>query len=186
MELIEALYTRRAIRSFEDKQVDKETISTLIHAAIQAPSAMNSQPWAFAVVQDRNLLRDYSTRAKTYALSTLGNEPHAREWESILSRPDYDIFHGAPTLIIICAKPDGLVPAEDCSLAAANLMLAAHAKGLGTCPIGFARLWLNLPEVKSELGIPANYSPVFPVVVGYQKGPAHPVERRAPEVLFWR
>jgi len=78
------------------------------------------------------------------------------------------------------------MPAEDCSLAAENLMLAAHAMGLATCPIGFARLWLNRPDVKKELGIPESYAPVFPVVVGFQKEPAHSVERKPPEILFWK
>jgi len=185
MEVLDAIYSRRAVRSFTNTQITREMIDKLIDAAIQAPSAMNSQPWAFAVVQDRELLKGYSARAKEHSLGTLGDNPHAQEWESILSRPDYDIFHGAPTLIIICAKPDGLMPAEDCSLAAQNLMLAAHALGLGTCPIGFARMWLNLSEVKEEIGVPKNYFPVFPVVVGFPKGPTHYSERKPAEVLFW-
>jgi len=186
MEVLDAIYSRRAVRSYTDKQVDRATVEKLIDAAIQAPSAMNSQPWAFVVVQDRKVLNSYSARAKVHALSTLGDNPHAQEWESILSRPDYDIFHGAPTLIIICAKPDGLMPAEDCSLAAQNLLLAAQALGMGTCPIGFARMWLNRPEVKKEIGFPEDYSPVFPVVVGFPKEPAHQVERRPAEILFWK
>jgi hypothetical protein len=45
---------------------------------------------------------------------------------------------------------------------------------------------LNLAEVKKELGIPADYKPVFPVIVGSQKDAAPPVERKAPEVIFWK
>ena len=78
------------------------------------------------------------------------------------------------------------MPAEDCSLAAQNVMLAAQAFGLATCPIGFARHWFNRPEVKQEFGIPESYSPVFPLILGFQKEPAHPADRKPPEVLFWK
>jgi len=57
---------------------------------------------------------------------------------------------------------------------------------LGTCPIGFARSWLDLPESKQTLGIPADYTPVMPIIVGYpQEIPPH-AARKAPEILFWK
>jgi nitroreductase len=65
-------------------------------------------------------------------------------------------------------------------------MLAAHATGLGTCPIGFARSWLNLARTKRALAIPLNYTVVFPVIVGYPKGAMPPVVRREPEIVVWR
>jgi nitroreductase len=187
MNVIEAIYRRRAVRSYAEKEVDRTTITELLKAAVQAPSAINLQPWAFAVIQDRKLLPEYSERAKRHALTTLATHPQADHLRAILAKPDFDIFYHAPALIIICAKPAAeMTPEEDCSLAAQNLMLAATEMGLATCPIGFARLWLNLAEVKQELGIPADFKPVFPVIVGYQKDPAPPVERKKPEVIFWK
>lgn len=187
MKVIDAIYQRRAVRSYTDKQVDHATIVELLKAAVQAPSAINQQAWAFAVIQDRKLLAEYSERAKKHALTTLATHPQAEHLRAILARPDFDIFYHAPALIIICAKPAmEMTPEEDCCLAAQNLMLAATEMGLATCPIGFARMWLNLAEVKKELGIPADYEPVFPVIVGYQKDPAPPVERKAPEIIFWK
>jgi nitroreductase len=64
-------------------------------------------------------------------------------------------------------------------------MLAACAMGLGTCPIGFARPWLNQARIKQSLSIPDGYVAVFPIVVGYPSGETSPVQRRAPEILFW-
>jgi hypothetical protein len=84
----------------------------------------------------------------------------------MLADPNYNIFYNAGTLVVICAKPGGLNPAEDCCLAAQNLMLAAHAAGLGTCPIGFARPWLNLSETKKELALPGDFEAVCPLIVG--------------------
>jgi nitroreductase len=104
----------------------------------------------------------------------------------MISDPAYDVFHRAGTLIIICARPDAHNGEEDCCLAAQNLMLAACAMGMGTCPIGFARPWLGQARIKQGLGIPDDYVPVFPVVVGYPSGETPPVQRRAPEILVWQ
>ncbi len=96
------------------------------------------------------------------------------------------LFYDAGTLVTICAKPMSPWSAFDCCLAAQNLMLAACEMGLGTCPIGFAKPWLDLPEVKRELGIPDDYVPVFPVIIGVPQGdtPAHP--RNDPEIVSWK
>jgi nitroreductase len=71
-------------------------------------------------------------------------------------------------------------------VAAQNLMLAAAALGLGTCPIGFAIPALNRPEVKAELGLPRDVSVVAPIVVGVPRDEAaRPTSRKAPEIVSW-
>jgi nitroreductase len=186
MELMEAIYRRRAVRSYTERTVDRDTVMTLIRAAVQAPSALNDQPWAFAIIQDARLLAEYSDRAKALVLATLQPGSPLGHFRDTLANPGYNLFYDASTLIIICAKPAGANSVEDCCLAAQNLMLAAYGMSLGTCPIGFARPWLALPEVKRELGIPADYAPVFPVIVGYPKGETPPVPRNEPEILLWK
>jgi nitroreductase len=186
MEVLEAICQRRAVRAFRETGVDHEVVKSLIRAAIQAPSATNAQPWAFAVIQDRELLHRCSDRVKAYLLETLKPDSPLSQYRNTLADPGFEIFYQAPVLIVICARPNTLQAAEDCSLAAQNLMLAAHAMGLGTCPIGFARSWLNLPEVKRELGIPPECAPVFPVVVGHPSGPTTPAPRKEPEIVCWR
>lgn len=186
MDLMEAIYSRRSVRSYTDQQVEKPMVEALIQAAVQAPSALNQQPWAFAVIQDRNLLAQYSSRVKAHVLKTLEPQSPLYSHREALANPDYNVFYGAGTLIIVCAKPEGVHAEEDCSLAAQNLMLAAHATGLGTCPIGFAQPWLNLARTKRTLAIPPNYAVVFPVIVGYPKGAQPAVARREPEIVVWR
>lgn len=185
MELFDAIYQRRAVRDYTDAVVPKAALMTLLNAAVRAPSAMNSQPWAFAIITDRARLKGFSDRAKAQFLTLLTPDSPLHGHLEILSDPVTNIFYNAGTLVIICAKPAGLEPGEDCSLAAQNLMLAAHASGLGTCPIGLARPWLNLPETKRELGIPAEYKPVFPVIVGFPAGTTPTVARRDPEIVNW-
>jgi len=186
MDLMQAIRHRRAVRAYKDRPLDRATLEELLEAAIQAPSAMNAQPWAFYVVQDKHLLKTWSDRAKIVYLAQAPPTDLPEPYRQILSDPAFNIFYDAPALILICAKPGGMVPAEDCSLAGQTLMLAAYGHGLGTCPIGFARAWLNRPEVKLELGIPAAYEPVLPIIVGYPREIPPPRERRTPEILAWR
>jgi nitroreductase len=186
MEIFEAIRGRRAVRAFTEAEVDREQLTRLIDTAVQAPSAINAQPWAFAVIQDRQLLHRCSEQAKAHLLETLESDSPLSRFRDTLADPAFDIFYHAPALIVICARPDTPQAAEDCALAAQNLMLVAHAMGLATCPIGFARSWLSLPEAKRELGIPAECAPVFPVVVGHPRGPVAPPGRNAPQIVSWR
>lgn len=185
MEVMEAIYQRRSVRAYTDQPVDKATVEALIKAATHAPSSMNEQPWAFIVIQNASQLARWSERIKAYVLKHLKPDSPLAKYRDMISNPDYHVFHRAGTLIIICARPDAHNGEEDCSLAAQNLMLAAYAMGLGTCPIGFARPWLNQSRIKRSLSIPDGYVVVFPVVVGYPSGGTPPVQRRAPEILFW-
>jgi nitroreductase/cold shock CspA family protein len=183
MDVTRAIYGRRAIRAYTQEPVSRHAVERLIDAAVQAPSAMDLEPWSFAVVEGAERLRRFSDLAKQAipqaVLETLGGRLRAT-----LADPNYNIFHGAPVLIVICATSDESQAEEDCCLAAQNLMLAAHAIGLGTCPIGFARPWLRLPETKKELNIEANHIPVLSVVVGHPaECPAGP-GRRAPTIVL--
>jgi nitroreductase len=186
MELMDAIYKRRAVRAYKTQKVDRATVEVLIEAAIQAPSAMNQQPWAFGVVQDPDLLARWSGRAKAHFLATLDPGLHLGELRDMLASPDFNIFYDAGTLILICAKPGTMNGVEDCCLAAENLMLAACSLGFGTCVIGLARPWLNLAETKRELDIPADYEPVLPIIVGYPRGETPATPRNEPEILFWK
>lgn len=186
MELHEAIYRRRSVRHFTDQEVTSATVMALLDAAIQAPSALNQQPWVFGVFHGRKLLQDFSERAKRYLMATSHPlfETHTRT--ELYHDTSYSIFHHAGTLIVIYAAHGHLNPNEDCCLAAQNLMLAAHGLGLGTCPIGYARSWLDLPETKRQLGVPPDCTAVFPVVVGYPAAEPPPVPRRKAETVAWQ
>ncbi|HWQ61715.1 MAG TPA: nitroreductase family protein [Negativicutes bacterium] len=186
MNIAEAIENRRSVRSYTAQKVDKATIEKLIAAAIQAPSASNAQPWSFAVIQDTNLLKEYSDRTKKLLLGSMTEDsPHAK-YRGMLQNPDFNIFYTAGTLLMIYARPRGLHSYGDCCLAAQNVMLTAHSLGLGTCWIGFARTILDQPEVKRELGVPADYAIVAPIIVGYPQGKIPQLTRDEPEILFWR
>jgi len=184
MDVIDALYHRRAIRDFTEEPIAKEQVDQLINAAIQAPNAMDRQRWAFVVLRDRALLKRISDEAKNLTLAMMGSAPHMAPFRAHLLRADFNIFYNAPTLLLICGTEDDRFVEQDCCLAAANFMLAAHARGLGTCWIGFAEAWLSQAEAKKELGIPAHYRPIAPIILGRPRSQPPAPERHRPDVVW--
>lgn len=182
----DAIFHRRAVRRYTEQSVDPETVQQLLMAAVQAPSALNQQPWVFGVFHGRQRLRVYSERAKAYLVANYPATFELHSRSEMYEDPNYDVFHGADTLIVIYAARGRLHPNEDCCLAAENLMLAAYGLGLGTCPIGFARPWLDLLETKRELDIPEHYAAVFPLVLGYPATLTEPTPRDEPNVVSWK
>lgn len=182
MDVKEAIYTRRATREFTSEPVEEKTLRELIDAAVQAPSAVNSQPWSFCVVRDKALLAKISSAAKAHMVKNTPVGLLSHHFDQILHDPSFDIFYHAPALIVICTTSEIPWAVEDCALAAENLMLAARTIGLGTCWIGFAQGWLGTAEGKATLGLPEAYLPVAPIIVGYPKSAVPPVPRKEPEI----
>jgi nitroreductase len=186
MTLRDAIYGRCSVRTYALEPIDRPTLLTLLAAAVRAPTAMHAEPWQFVIVQDVDRLKRLSDRAKLlFSAETKGLHPE-RSGRNIFSQPGFNVFHDAGTLVVICARTAGPFAQADCWLAAQNLMLAAHAMGLGTCVIGSAASALNLPEVKDELGIPPEAIAVAPIIVGKPSGEALPTPRKEPQILAWR
>ncbi len=178
---LDVIHQRRAVRHYTPEKVDDTAIRTMLEAAVQAPTAMHREPWAFVVIQDRALLQRLSDRAKTLAQA----QPTPHRDLGPFASPDFNIFYDAGTLIVVCGKPMGPFVTADCWLAAENLMLSACAMGLGTCCIGFAVPVLADPDVKRELGIPPDVTAVAPIIVGVPAGVTEAVGRKSPDVLSW-
>ena len=183
MELREAIYGRRATRGFTREPVSKELIEKLVDAAIHAPSAVNEQPWDFAIVQDTMLLDRISAAAKAHMAKAMASSEFPRRLHENLDDPDFHVFYHAPVLIVISAK-SGDWATENASLAAENLMLAAYAQGLGSCWIGFAQRWLETEEGKRAIDVPEDFYPVAPIIVGHPSM-IMPVVPRNPARIRW-
>ena len=188
MNVMDAIYHRRAVRNYTQQKTDRNAISSLLDAAVHAPTAVHEEPWSFVVIQDKQMLNRLSETAKS--LLVYGkDEIHPLHGSHALHRftnPDFNAFYNAETLIVICGKPMGPYVVADCWLAAENLMLAACAMGLGTCVIGLSVTALNTPEWKKELNIPAEMTAIAPVIVGVPSGEIPEVPRRKPELLSWK
>jgi len=184
MEFSEIIKSRRAVREYTDAPINRFTIERLIEAAIQAPSAMNLQPWAFAADLDRARIDEFGKQAKTWTLVNFPQTSFTPEFRKMLEDQKFTMFYHAPALVIVLAKSSDAWAAEDCCLAAENMMLAARNEGLGTCWIGLARPWLNLSSTKSKLNIPGHFHVIAPIVVGYPK--AWPESHgRSPAEIHW-
>ena len=159
MEILEAILTRRSVREFTGDPVSKTDLSDLLRAGMQAPSARNRQPWHFVVIDDPDVL-------------------HAV--------PDFHPFSKmllqAPLAILVCSKYN--LESEytswmlDCSAATQNILLAAHAKGLGAVWLGILANPERVNGIRKLLKIPEAIQPVSLVAVG------HPAFRPEPEDRF--
>lgn len=186
MTLQEAIAQRRSVRSYSDRPVPKEIIEQLLTAATMAPSAMNTQSWAFGVLEGREQLQEMGDRARLALLAELDAKGVTGEFRDRLADPEMKPFYGATTLVVIYATSQDPFSAINCALAAQNLMLCATDLGLGTCWIGVASILLNGPETKRELGVPETYEVVAPIIVGYPAEDTPEKARNAPSVLFWK
>lgn len=192
---LDVIFSRRSVRAYTGGAIDTDTVRALLDAAVQAPTAMHAEPWAFVVVQDSEALKRYSDAAKALWSTELGQhrELHAvgeaavrSQFSERMADPDFNVFYDAGTLIVICATATGPFVTADCWLAAANLMLAATAMGLGSCCIGSAVGALNTPGLKQELNIPAGMIAVAPIIVGVPAGPADQAARKSPNIVCWK
>ena len=185
MSLYEAILARRSVRSYTTQKLNKETIPSLLEAAIRAPTAMHSEPWGFVIIQDKKVLKDISDQAKPMLLTstcTHQQQLSVNFFEQLVSQ-DFNIFYNAGTLILICSNTKLTTSEADCWLAAENLILAACAMGLGTCIIGCAVPILNLAETKIKLSIASEFNVVAPIIVGYPNNMPARTSRKHPNIL---
>jgi nitroreductase len=183
--VIEAIKSRRAIRSYEDKPVSESAIQTMLEAATYAPSAINIQPWKFTIITNKEAMKQLSDTAKPALLRMLpdvGDEGLVG-LKKQLANPQYNIFYNAPLLIFVSGIKSRYA-IYDCSMAAQNMMLAAYALGIGSCWIGTAVGLANDPKVKTELGVPDDHEVHAAIIFGYPKGgfPKAP-EKRPAQIL---
>jgi len=180
--VIEAIKSRRAIRSYEDKPVPDSAIQTMLEAATYAPSAINIQPWKFTLVTNKEAMKHLSDTAKPNLIRMLPDvgDEGLMGLKKRLSDPQYNIFYNAPLLIFVSGIKSTYT-IYDCAMAAQNMMLAAYTLGIGSCWIGTAVALANDPKVKTELGVPDDHDVHAAIIFGYPKGgfPKAPEKRPA-------
>jgi len=159
-DILETIYSRRSIRIYDRKKLEKETINNLLKAAMAAPSASNSRPWEFVVVTDEAKISLLRSKVK------YGN-------------------YNAPAIIIICsnlaiAQNESAYKywVQDCSAATENLLVAAAGMGLGTCWVASYPKEDIINLLRETLGIPEDVVPLNLIYVGY------PAEEKAPRTQY--
>jgi nitroreductase len=160
MDAFEALRDRRSIRKYKPDPVPRELVEQVVDCARLAPTANNVQPWEFVVVTDAG---------KRQAIADL------TDWGKFIA--------SAPVCVVVLCK-DTKYYLEDGCAALENLMVAAHALGLGTCWVaGDKKDYAG--KVPEMLGAPAGYKLIGLVSLGYPgEHPKRP-KRKLSEVLHW-
>lgn len=162
---IETIMTRTSIRSFTDKAVSADTVEMLLRAGMAAPTAVNLQPWHFVVVNER---------AKLDELGGSGRQSKMLQ-ESTLA-------------IVVCGDmnkalegPGQAFWIQDCSAATENILLAAHALGLGAVWTGCYPIEERVATVSQVLSLPENLVPLCVIVMGYPNEQPAPKDKWKPE-----
>ncbi len=182
--VLEAIHQRRSIRAYEAKPVPREILKTIIDAANEAPSAMNSQPWRFVVVENAEAKKKLLAAALPQAkkITELVKDADPERYETIKKRyaelPD-PVYYSAPAVVFVIGR--GRYAPHSCPLACENRMLAAHALGLGSCWVGFGAMVTDDPEARTVLQLGDDETIFGPILIGYPKGkvPGRPVKRNA-------
>ena len=215
MVLIRAMVERRSVRAFLDRPVEKEKLERLLQLATRAPSAINLQPWEITVVfgeEKKRLSRVLVKRMREKNISCapgarnrlpevflerqrglldviLPNLPDEASFEDFINEGSCN-FYGAPSaVIIVIDEVFSSVRLTDIGILLGYLLLAAHAMGLGTCPIGLITAFDD--DIRELLNIPDQKQVVIGVGMGYAD-PEDPVNRarsnRVPlgDVVKWR
>jgi nitroreductase len=170
--VIEAIKRRRSVRSYESMPVPKDVIHAIIEAGNEAPSAMNSQPWRFVVVEDKKTREMLLKTALPNAKRILGmvKESDPERYETIMKRLDEledPVYYSAPAIIFVIGS--GRYAEHSCPLACENMMLAAYSLGLGSCWVGFGSMVTEDAEVRNLLELNEDEALFGPILLGYPK-----------------
>lgn len=178
--------SRRSIRKYKPDTIPKDIISEIILAGTYAPSALALQPWAFIVVQNMEFMKKVSEYCKPIMISLMkdAHDGMSDEFRGLLLSEGYSIFYHAPLMIMVIGKSSSRFRDIDCSLCAENMMLAAHARGIGSCWVGSTEVAYDNPEIMAGFMIPEGYSPVGTIVFGYPDEHPEAHDKKA-AVITW-
>jgi nitroreductase len=183
MNVLDCINSKRSIRKYKEDKIPKEVLKQLITLGTKASTGSGLEPWGFVIIQNQEEINHWSAEIKHYLAKNLHDYPYLKQYESWLANPQFNVFNHADTLLIIYGNTDSHWYKYDCTLAAGNIMLAAHDMGIGTCWIGFAEYMLNTREFKEQYHIPENYELVCPLSMGYEINAAKPPTRKEP-IIF--
>ena len=178
-ELLELIRTRRSIRRYEARTVPPALVDQLLEAALWAPSAHNRQPWRFVVIDGNGTKKQLAMAMGARLRQDLAADGAPPEMIARDVERSYARITAAPLLILLCltmqdmdtypdarrAANEALMAAQSTAMAGQNLLLAAHALGLGAC-------WLCAPlfcpdVVRQTLALPDDWQPQGLITAGY-------------------
>ena len=168
--MLKELLERRSVRNYKKDMIPKEILERIIHAGTYAPTGRNLQAPIIVAVTNREM-RDRLSKLNADIMGT-----------------NSDPFYGAPVVLVVLADKSVPTYVYDGSLVMANLMLAAHSEGVGSCWIHRAKEEFELPEGKAilrDLGIEGDYEGIGHCILGYPDGEIPEARPRKDNYVFW-
>lgn len=161
------IMTRTSVRQYNDRPISADTLETLLKAGMAAPTAVNKQPWAFVVTTGRDALDSLATlqprlQTAAAAITVCGDMTRAIEGEG----RDFWV--------------------QDCSAATENILLAAHALGLGAVWTGVYPIAERVDDVSRALALPDSVVPMCIIAVGYPIGDQEPKDKWDPSKVHYQ
>lgn len=208
--LVNLMQSRRSCRNFKDKPVEPGILEDLVKVGITAPSGSNCQSWSFTLLPDRDAvlalggqvvmffkkLNRTAEKAWLRALLKLINKPalaeyYANYYQTIKEAFDlWDkegkdlLFHGATSVIVVGSRNDATSPSEDALLATQNILLGAHAMGLGTCLVGYVIEAMHRDKsITRSIGLPDDETPYAVIAIGHPREQYEKVAGRKQVIL---
>ena len=192
-QVVQFLRSRRSIRFFKDRPVDKEKIRRLIEIARYAPTASNSQRVEWRVFNDKDTVKEFGKMAADWARDLLAKDPQAAKLPfipSIVAAWDagYDaVLRGAPAIVLASAPREDQNGTVNLTLALSYLELAAPSLGLGACWAGLLQgALLGWPPLQKAIGLPEGHSHHYPMMLGYPKAKYFRLPERKPPKITWK
>jgi nitroreductase len=184
--VLDNIYSRSSVRSYKPDKIPDDILKEVLKAGFHAANGINAQAVRYSIVSDRKKLDEYSEIGKNLYLKWLKAEkidnPHL---EALVSNPNNNILHNAPTAIFIFTAPNALTAVEDASLAAGNIQLAANSFGLGTCWIGLAGNLGQYEGFIKDNKVPKDHTLRAVLIIGYPAGETKPTPRGEVQILNW-
>ena len=174
--VMETIMTRRSVRDYKEEPVCREAMSEILKCGIYAPNALNMQPWAVRVVDNKEFIDGVTAIAVAHN-PKLAEQPNFR-----------NIFRNAPTVAFIACPIESYSGEFDCGLLAENMMLAAWAKGIGSCCLGSAVPVMSTPEALpylERLQLPTDYKLQVAIAFGYPADEIHAAPERDETKAFY-
>jgi nitroreductase len=166
---LETIYKRTSIRSYSSEKVEKDAILTLLRAGMSAPSAVNKQPWAFMVIDNRDLMEKIGDEFKNAGM-----------------------IKKASCAIIVCGDLklalEGVAQefwVQDCSAATQNILLAAHSMGLGAVWCGVYPNPERVEALKALLSLPEHIVPLNIIPIGVREKEQEPKDKWKEDRIHW-
>lgn len=162
-QVLKTIKSRRSVRKYRSEQIKDDELEEILNSAIYAPSGHNDQSWHFTIIQDKDLINEISDGAKEVMRNM------DVEWIAQMGAiEELNIFHRAPTAIVVSGNKKSVTPLVDCAAAVQNMLIAAESLDIGSCWIGFAKFFFLNRDNMEKFNIPNGYEVHFGVALGYK------------------